>query len=68
MNGEIRPIYSVTELVQTARALLEAKFPNVLVQGEISRFTKHPSGHIYFDLKDEKVSFPALSSRGTTKA
>ncbi len=54
MNGEIRPIYSVTELVQTARALLEAKFPNVLVQGEISRFTKHPSGHIYFDLKDEK--------------
>ena len=54
MNEETRVIYSVTELVQTARALLEAKFPNILVQGEIGRFTKHPSGHIYFDLKDEK--------------
>jgi exodeoxyribonuclease VII large subunit len=49
-----RVIYSVTELVQTARALLEAKFAYVLVQGELGRFTKHPSGHMYFDLKDEK--------------
>ncbi|HXL72904.1 MAG TPA: exodeoxyribonuclease VII large subunit, partial [bacterium] len=49
-----RIIYSVTELVQTARALLEAKFAYVLVQGELGRFTKHPSGHMYFDLKDEK--------------
>jgi exodeoxyribonuclease VII large subunit len=51
---ETRVIYSVTELVQTAKALLEAKFPYVLVQGELGRFTKHPSGHMYFDLKDEK--------------
>jgi exonuclease VII large subunit len=34
MNEETRVIYSVTELVQTARALLEAKFPSILVQGE----------------------------------
>jgi exodeoxyribonuclease VII large subunit len=48
------PIYSVSEVVQSARALLEAKFGQVLVQGEIGRFTKHPSGHMYFDLKDER--------------
>ncbi|MGH7739764.1 MAG: exodeoxyribonuclease VII large subunit [bacterium] len=54
MDNETTPIYSVTELVQTARALLEAKFPQILVQGEIGRFTRHPSGHIYFDLKDER--------------
>jgi exodeoxyribonuclease VII large subunit len=58
MSEESRIICSVTELVQTARALLEAKFSNILVQGEIGRFTKHPSGHIYFDLKDEKSLIP----------
>ncbi len=48
------PIYSVSEIVQSARALLEAKFGQIFVQGEIGRFTKHPSGHMYFDLKDER--------------
>lgn len=54
MNQETRVIYSVSELLQTARALLEAKFPNVLVQGEITDFKHHSSGHMYFSLKDEK--------------
>lgn len=64
MNGENRVIYSVTEVVQTARALLEAKFPYVLVRGEIGRFTKHPSGHMYFDLKDEKSLVPCAFFKG----
>jgi exodeoxyribonuclease VII large subunit len=54
VNQEPRAIYSVSELLQTARALLEAKFPNVLVQGEITDFKHHSSGHMYFSLKDEK--------------
>ena len=54
MIPETPVIYSVTEIVQGSRLLLESKFSNVLVQGEIGRFTKHPSGHMYFDLKDEK--------------
>ena len=68
MNGESRVIYSVTELVQTARALLEAKFSNVLVQGEIGRFTKHPSGHMYFDLKDEKCLVSCAFFKGNNQA
>jgi exodeoxyribonuclease VII large subunit len=54
MNNETRVIYSVSETLQAARMLLEAKFPNILVQGEISDFKHHSSGHIYFSLKDEK--------------
>src|SRR5579859_1551627 len=54
MNPETRVIYSVTEILQVARTLLETKFPNVLVQGEITDFKHHTSGHIYFSLKDEK--------------
>lgn len=68
MNEETRVIYSVTELVQTARALLEAKFPNILVQGEISRFIRHPSGHIYFDLKDDKSLIPCAFFKGYNQA
>ncbi len=68
MNEETRVIYSVTELVQTTRALLEAKFPNILVQGEISRFIRHPSGHIYFDLKDDKSLIPCAFFKGYNQA
>jgi exodeoxyribonuclease VII large subunit len=60
-------VYSVTELVQTARALLEAKFPYVLVQGELGRFTKHPSGHMYFDLKDEKCLISCAFFKGANQ-
>lgn len=54
MNIESRPVYSVSEVLQSARMLLESKFPNVLVQGEITDFKHHSSGHMYFSLKDEK--------------
>ncbi len=68
MSNESRVIYSVTELVQTARALLESKFPHVLVQGEIGRFTKHPSGHMYFDLKDERCLISCAFFKGNNQA
>ena len=54
MNGETRVIYSVSEVLQAARLLLEGKFPHALVQGEITDFKHHSSGHMYFSLKDEK--------------
>jgi exodeoxyribonuclease VII large subunit len=54
MNPETRPVYSVSEVLLSARMLLEAKFPNVLVQGEVTDFKHHSSGHMYFSLKDEK--------------
>ena len=54
MNLENRMIYSVSELLQSARMLLETKFTNVLVQGEITDFKHHSSGHMYFSLTDER--------------
>ena len=68
MNGETKPIYSVTEILQTARALLEAKFPYVLVEGEISEFTLALSGHMYFKLKDEKCGLPCAFFKGSNQA
>ena len=46
-------IYKVSELTRHIRVVLEDTFPRVWVEGEISNFTKHSSGHMYFSLKDE---------------
>ena len=45
---------TVSDLNESAKALLESHFSVVEVEGEISRLTKHSSGHWYFTLKDEK--------------
>lgn len=45
---------TVSDLNESAKALLESHFSSVEVEGEISRLTKHSSGHWYFTLKDEK--------------
>ena len=49
-------IISVGELNNSAKYLLENTFNSVSVIGEISRFTRHSSGHIYFTLKDKDAS------------
>jgi exodeoxyribonuclease VII large subunit len=45
-------IYSVSEINQYARNLLEEAFPAIWVEGEISNLARPSSGHIYFSLKD----------------
>jgi exodeoxyribonuclease VII large subunit len=47
-----RKIYSVAELNRAARFTLENSIGEVWVEGEISRLTRHSSGHWYFTLKD----------------
>lgn len=45
-------VYSVTELSGEIKYLLEAGFPYVWVEGEISSLRQPVSGHVYFNLKD----------------
>ena len=45
-------VFSVTELTQTVRELLEESLGRVWVEGEISNYRKQGSGHQYFTLKD----------------
>ena len=47
-------IYKVSELTSSIKAVLEDSFSNIWVEGEISNFTAHASGHFYFTLKDDK--------------
>jgi exonuclease VII large subunit len=53
---ETRTILSVSELNRKARGVLENSIGDVWVEGEISRLTRHASGHWYFTLKDEAAA------------
>ena len=45
-------IYTVSQLNNEARFLLEDTFPFIWIEGEISNFAAPNSGHWYFCLKD----------------
>lgn len=51
-TAERQPL-SVSELTSMIRGELERRFASVWVEGEISNFRAHGSGHWYFTLKDE---------------
>ncbi len=48
-----RQVLSVNELTKMIKESLEGFFPDIWVEGEVSNFKKHSSGHFYFSLKDE---------------
>lgn len=48
-------IYSVSELTQEIKILLETGLPTLWVEGEVSNYKLHSSGHMYFVLKDENA-------------
>jgi len=53
VSSYLRGPYTVSEITRRIKGLLETSLPTVWVQGEISNFTWHSSGHLYFTLKDE---------------
>src|SRR5437867_2657711 len=53
-------IFTVSELTRNIRGTLETKFGAVWVQGEISNYKLHPSGHQYFTLKDQRAQIACV--------
>src|SRR5881398_415138 len=53
-------ILTVGELTRAIRGTLETKFGAVWVQGEISNYKLHPSGHQYFTLKDQRAQIACV--------
>lgn len=58
------PIFSVSEISQSLKRLVESQFSRVQVRGEISGFKRHSSGHMYYALKDENAVIDAVTWRG----
>jgi exodeoxyribonuclease VII large subunit len=59
-------IPTVSELTRQVTEQLESRFDSVVVQGEISGWSRAASGHTYFTLKDERASLGAVLWRGRT--
>ena len=55
-----KKVYSVSELNRQVRGLLEGHFAGIWVEGEISNFKRHTSGHIYLTLKDKNAQISAV--------
>ena len=58
-------IYTVTQLNQQIKGMLESNpsFHNIFVQGEISNYKQHTSGHHYMTLKDADGAISAVLFR-----
>jgi exodeoxyribonuclease VII large subunit len=57
-------IFSVRDLTQAIKDVLEGEFPFVWVRGQISNLSVPPSGHIYFSLKDEDATLNVVWFKG----
>jgi exodeoxyribonuclease VII large subunit len=58
-----RRALTVSEFTARIKALVETEFFQVWIEGEISNFKRHSSGHWYFSLKDEAASLRCASYR-----
>ena len=62
--SKTKHVYTVSELTQDIKLILENTFSEVWVEGEISNFRAASSGHFYFSLKDkDAVLAAAMFSR-----
>ena len=58
-----RQIFSVSEITRNIRFLLEQNFAGVWIEGEVSNYKWHTSGHMYFSLKDENAQIQCVMFR-----
>jgi exodeoxyribonuclease VII large subunit len=62
-----RRIWTVRDLVSTVRTRIEREYGDVWVEGEISNFRAHDSGHLYFTLKDQTAQLRAVMFRSSAR-
>ena len=58
------PVLSVSQLLRSARDMLERRFPLQWISGEVSNLRPAASGHLYFTLKDENAQVDCVMFKG----
>ncbi len=56
-------MWPVRELVEQIRTMVERRYLDIWVEGEISNCRPAPSGHLYFTLKDAEAQLPVVLFR-----
>jgi exodeoxyribonuclease VII large subunit len=62
-----RRIFTVRDLVAAVRTHIEREYGDAWVEGEISNFRAHGSGHLYFTLKDQNSQIRAVMFRSQAR-
>lgn len=70
MDSNNRSIFSVCQLNQYIKSLLEddVLLSGIWIEGEISNFKLHTSGHMYFTMKDAHAAINGVMFRGYAEA
>ena len=58
---------TVSELSGQVKRLVEDSFGRVRVRGELGRVSRPASGHVYFDVKDDKAVLSGVMWKGTAQ-
>ena len=64
ITGINEPEFSVSEISNAIKRLIEDEFSYVRIRGEIGRVSFPRSGHVYLDLKDEKSVISGVIWKG----
>ena len=64
IQGINEPEFSVSEISNAIKRLIEEEFSYVRIRGEIGRVSLPRSGHVYLDLKDEKSVIAGVIWKG----
>ncbi len=61
------PAYSVSELAFALKRTLEETYGFVRLRGELSKVTRHASGHVYLTLKDDRAAIDGVVWKGQVR-
>lgn len=62
-RGAGPPVWSVSQIVRGAHRVLEDRFSNIWIEGEVSSLKVGGNGHAFFSLVDEGAALPAAMWR-----
>lgn len=65
-DGNARP-YSVSELAFALKRTIEDAYGFVRLRGELSKVTRHSSGHCYLTIKDERAAIDGVVWKGQVR-
>ncbi len=62
--GQNAPEFTVSEISGAVKRVIEGEFGRVRIRGEVGRTMLARSGHLYFDLKDDRAVIASVSWKG----
>lgn len=62
--GQNMPEFTVSEISGAVKRTLESEFGRVRVKGEVGRVVRARSGHMYFDVKDDRNTLACTTWKG----